>query len=173
MNDFFLSDSYCFTIHDFYFSFVLGFEIEISDKIKELFTQYGKGSNFRNNLNVSAFINYLEGSLDPSLDIKFIEDGYSLYLITDGTELKPVCLTQKVANMATTKREFIKIIDQLIKELQSGAVIPSTERPKYIINLFCVPKKDSATGLMTKLRVVRHGSFPRQTQQQLMIGLIN
>ena len=42
---------------------------------------------------------------------------------------------------------------------QSGAVIPVSYSPKNIINVFCVPKKDSETGEMTKLRVVRHGSY--------------
>ena len=65
--------------------------------------------------------------------------------------------------MANTKRELIKIINQLIQELKSGAIVPSKTKPKYVVNLFCVPKKDSATGLMTKLRVVRHGSFATAT----------
>ena len=65
--------------------------------------------------------------------------------------------------MANTKREFVKILDQFIKELQSGAIIPSNTPPKYVINVFCVPKKDSETGLMTKLRVVRHGSYSTAT----------
>jgi len=124
---------------------LLGFEVEITDKILQLFDQYEKGSNFQNNLNVSAFRNYLKDSLDPNVDIKFVEDGFPLYLITDGTGLRPLRLLQKTANMANTKREFVKIIDQLIKELQSGAIIPTKQKPEYVINLFCVPKKDSAT----------------------------
>ena len=78
--------------------------------------------------------------------------------MTDETKYQPIALSQKTANMARTK-EFIKIIDQFIKELQGGAIDPSKYPPKYIINVFCVPKKDSTTGLMTKLRVVLHGSF--------------
>ena len=68
-------------------------------------------------------------------------------------------LCQKKASFCNTKEEFIKIIKQFIKELESGAIIPSETPPKYIINVFCVPKKDASTGKMTKLRVVRHGSF--------------
>ena len=79
--------------------------------------------------------------------------------MTDGTNFKPIALCQKSASFANTKREFIKLIEQIIKELESGAIIPSDKPPSYVLNLFCVPKKDSATGLMTKLRVVRHGSF--------------
>ena len=58
-----------------------------------------------------------------------------------------------------SKEEFIKIVKQFTKELRSGAIIPSEKPPLYIINVFCVPKKDADTGKMTKLRVVRHGSF--------------
>ena len=140
-----------------------GFELEISDKVAQLFDEYKKGSKFKNRLNITAFRKYLESSIDPAINIKFIEDGYPLYLITDGTEVKPVALSQKTATFATTKQEFIKIVNQFIKELQAGAIEPSDKPPKYVINVFCVPKKDSATGLMTKLRVVRHGSFSEAT----------
>ena len=71
----------------------------------------------------------------------------------------PFALSKKPANIANNKRELIKIIDHFIKELKSGAVIPAHSDPEYIINVFCVPKKDSKTGEKTKLRVVRHGSY--------------
>ena len=133
--------------------------MEITDRISKLFQEHKKGSRFKNNLNVTAFKKYLKGALNPNVDFKFIKDGFPLYLITDGTQYKPIALSQKTANMARTKREFIKIIDQFIKELQGGAIEPSKYPPKYVINVFCVPKKDSTTGIMTKLRVVRYGSF--------------
>lgn len=136
-----------------------GVDIEISETIQKLFRTHGEGSKFKNRLNITAFRKYLEGAIDPSINIKFIEDGYPLYLATDGLGFKPIALCQKSASFANTKREFIKIIEQIIKELESGAIVPSNTPPSYVLNLFCVPKKDSATGLMTKLRVVRHGSF--------------
>ena len=136
-----------------------GFDIEITEKIQHLFRLHGQGSKFKNRLNVTAFRKYIEDSLDPSINISFIEDGYPLYLLTDKLGFKPVALSQKSASFANTKRQFIKILEQIIKELQSGAIEPSDSPPSYVLNLFCVPKKDSATGLMTKLRVVRHGSF--------------
>jgi len=80
-------------------------------------------------------------------------------LKTDGSDLTPINLSQKKASFVTNKTEFLKVVNQFIKELQSGAIIPSATPPKYIINVFCVPKKDAETGLMTKLRVVRHGSY--------------
>ena len=101
--------------------------------------------------------------MDPNINIEFIEDGFPLYLITDGTKYKPVELCQKAASFANSKKEFVKILDQFIKEIEAGQIEPSDSPPKYIINVFCVPKKDSATGLMTKLRVVRHGSFSTAT----------
>ena len=101
--------------------------------------------------------------MDPEIDIKFIEDGYPLYLITSGSEFEPISLCQKRATFANSKREFIKILDQLIKELKKGDIVPSDKPPSYILNLFCVPKKNSETGLMTKLRVVRHGSYSTAT----------
>ena len=70
-----------------------------------------------------------------------------------------MALSQKPASVANNKKELIKIIDQFIKELKSGALIPTEINPRYIINVFCVPKKDPKTDLMTKLRVVRNSSF--------------
>ena len=110
-------------------------------------------------MNVNAFKKYLKNQSDSNLALDLISDGFRLHLITDNTPFTPQNLSQKVANHATSKREIIKIIDQITKELKSGAIEPSEIPPKCQINLFCVPKKDSETGLMTKLRVVRHGSF--------------
>ena len=98
----------------------------------------------KNKLNVTPFHKYLKGDLDPDIKFKFIQDGFPLYLINDGTKYQPTALPQKTANMARTKREFIKIIEQFIKELQGGEIEPSKNLPKCIINVFCVSKKDSA-----------------------------
>ena len=141
------------------FCYHVGFELDISEIVQKLFQKYEEGSKFSNNLNIKAFTKYLRGSLEGERNIKFISDGFPLFLITDGTEYKPINLCQKKASFCNTKEEFIKIIKQFIKELESGAIIPSKTPPKYIINVFCVPKKDAETGKMTKLRVVRHGSY--------------
>lgn len=141
----------------------IGFEIEISDRVKLLFNEHAKGSRFQNNLNVTAFKEYINDSIDPSIDIKFIEDGYPLHLSTDGSNFEPIALCQKPASFARSKREIIAILVHIIKELQKGQIISSKSPPKYILNLFTVPKKDSEAGLMTKLRFVRHRSFKTAT----------
>ena len=143
----------------FIFNLRTDFDVEITEPVKELFKEYDKGSQFKNNLNIEAFRRYLKNSKDPNINIKFIEDGFPLYLITDGTKFKPINLSQKRASFANNKKEFLKIVKQFTKELKSGAIVPSETPPLHIINVFCVPKKDSETGQMTKLRVVRHGSF--------------
>lgn len=91
--------------------------------------------------------------------LQYVCDGYPLFLITDGSSSEPVHLSQKLSHMAKNRKEFIKILKQFISEIQNGSIVPANSPPKYIINVFCVPKKDPNTNQMTKLRVVRHGSF--------------
>ena len=101
----------------------------------------------------------MKSSKNSNSDIKFIEDGFPLYLCTDDTPYTPVDLSQHVSNFIKDERDLCKIIDTFIEECQNGDIEPVQSKPKYFINVFTVPKKDSETGLMTKLRVVRHGSF--------------
>ena len=68
-------------------------------------------------------------------------------------------MSQHISNYIKDERDLCKIIDTFIEECENGDIIPTETKSKYIINVFTVPKKDSETGLMTKLRVVRHGSF--------------
>ena len=110
-------------------------------------------------MNVEAFKKYLKTSNNPDIDIKYIQDGFPLYLCTDGTPYTPVDLSKKISNFIKDERDLCKIIDTFIEECENGDIIPTNNEPKYVINVFTVPKKDSETGLMTKLRVVRHGSF--------------
>lgn len=138
---------------------ILGFDIEINEKVQELFNQHKLGSRFHNPLNIKAFKQYLKGHLEEEMNIKFIEDGFPLWLKTDGTDEIPTNLSQKPASFCTSREEFLKIIKQCIKELKAGQIVPSKTPPKYVIIVFCVPKKDGETGKMTKLRVVRHGSY--------------
>lgn len=55
----------------------------------------------------------------------------------------------------------MEILKTATTECLKGDIRPTTdgEQPEYIVNLFSVPKKNSETGQMTKLRIVRHGSF--------------
>ena len=135
------------------------FEIAISDRIKKLITVHKKGSQYRNTLNVDAFRKYLKITNDPRVDIKFIDDGFPLYLKTDGTMCEPVDLSQKISNFIKDERDLCKIIDTFIDECEKGYIVPTTKPARYNICVFTVLKKDSKIGLMTKLRVVRHGSF--------------
>ena len=52
----------------------------------------------------------------------------------------------------------MKIFKTFIDEVENNYISPSDESPDYIINYFCVPKKDN-DGNYTKKRMVRHGSF--------------
>ena len=72
---------------------------------------------------------------------------------------KPHNLSTNISNWAKDRKDLLKIVKQFTKECRNGAIIPTTTKAKYNINVFTVPKKDSSTGLYTKLRVVRHGSY--------------
>ena len=135
------------------------FEIEITEKLQKLIKVHADGSQYKNNLNVEAFNKYLRSSNDPNINIRFIEDGFPLYLKTDNTPYKPIDLSQQISNFIKDERDLCKIIDTFIEECENGDIVPAYDNASYVINVFTVPKKDSETGLMTKLRVVRHGSF--------------
>ena len=108
---------------------------------------------------MAAFEKYLKNATNPNINIKFIDDGFPLYLKTDGTPFEPVDLSQQISNFIKDERDLCKIIDTFIDECEKGYVVPINKPARYNICVFTVPKKDSETGLMSKLRVVRHGSF--------------
>ena len=140
-------------------TFQKNFEIEITEKLKKLVKVHAEGSHYKSTLNIEAFKKYLIHSDDPNINIRFIEDGPPLYLCTDDTPYTPVDLSQQVSNFIKDERDLCKIIDTFIEECESGDIEPTKRNSQYVINVFTVPKKDSETDLMTKLRVVRHGSF--------------
>ena len=111
------------------------FEIEITDKLKRLVQVHAKGSHYKSSLNVA------------------------LCLSTDDTPYKPVDLSQHISNFIKDERDLCKIIDTFIEECENGDIVPVNHKAKGVMNVFTVPKKDSETGLLTKLRVVRLGSF--------------
>jgi hypothetical protein len=91
---------------------------------------------------------------DGQIAIVCIESGYSLGLKSD---FDPKRLCKRVHNFVRTKNDAKCMLERLLKELKKGQIIPGSGL--YQLNLLCVPKKDGATGLMTGVRVARHGSY--------------
>ena len=91
-----------------------------------------------------------------------IKNGYPL-----GITKTPHNLSTKISNYAKNEKHIVKILKQFIKETKNGDIEPINYHPNYIINVFCVPKKDADTGKMTKLRVVRHGSFSTKSKKSI------
>ena len=133
---------------------------EIASVLEELVEVYKQGPKFSNQLNLKAFEQYLKDVNKPDINLNYIKDGFPLYL--KESEL-PTNLSTHISNWAKNRKDIIKILKQFIKECKNGAIIPTKQSPKYNINVFTVPKKDSTTGEYTKLRVVRHGSFHTNT----------
>lgn len=119
-----------------------------------MITIHKKGFQDTQNLNIREFHRLLPNSDSKQQTIDFLENGYPIWL-----KQTPINLSQKISNSAKNKKQIIKILNQFITETKNGDIEPINYSPKYIINVFCVPKKDSETGKMTKLRVVRHGSY--------------
>ena len=110
------------------------------------------------NLNVEAFRKYLTNANHPELDIKFIEDGFPMYL--DPKKGPPVNLSQEEFHIVDSWEHVFKILDTIIDELARGCLIPVETKPDYLIVLFCAPKKPKAHQTHA-WRVVRHCSFAR------------
>ena len=89
--------------------------------LTELLTVYNQGPNFTNQLNVRAFEKYLKNSNDKDINIKFIKDGFPLFL----SDRNPTRLSKKISNWAKDKNDILKIIKQFTKECKNGAIIPS------------------------------------------------
>ena len=92
----------------------------------------------------------------PEGDVRFelITKGFSLGLKDDLDRSK---LSKEVHNFVNNREELLEMIDRISKELDKGYIVPG--RGLYQLNLLCVPKKDSETGLLTKMRLARHASF--------------
>ena len=67
-------------------------------------------------------------------------------------------LSQTPAHWLTTPRHASFILKKIVSELKRAILIESQSRPLYFINFFAVPKK-GPDGLMSALRLIRHGSF--------------
>ena len=132
----------CDTCHSFSKIAIRKSDKEVAIALTELLTVYNQGPNFINQLNIQAFEKYLKDSNDEKINIKFIKDGFPLFL----SDRNPKKLSKKISNWAKDKNDILKIIKQFTKECRNGAIIPSQNEANYNINVFTVPKKDSITG---------------------------
>ncbi len=90
-------------------------------------------------------------------------NGFDIGVIPNSDESN---LCTKISNFCRDRREYIKLIDVMIDELNRGYIEPTNLSPSYIITLFCVPKKDEFDQ-PTKLRLVRNGSHSVYKQNTL------
>ncbi len=129
----------------------------IGDALQALVDDYATATDdVKNPLNVPAIVAYLEGHPDNDILVALIRYGSPLGLKPG---LNPKRLSKRIHNFITTKEECLKMIQKMHKELQKGQIVPGWGW--YQLNLLCVPKKNGETGLMTEIRVARHGSYPK------------
>ena len=125
------------------------------DKLAKLYRQkIGEKPQFDTKLNRRQLRRLLGKHPQKDLVFKLITKGFDLGVEKDFDRSS---LSKEVHNFINTKEELIIMIDTLTKELGKGYIHPG--RGLYQLNLLCVPKKDSETGLLTKIRVARHASF--------------
>ncbi len=111
--------------------------------------------NLPHHFNIELFREYLQDHPNYDIEIRYIEDGYPLWLKTRD----PSNLSKCVSNIVRDKRELHAILKRMVKEAKKGYITATNKQLHYNLNLLCVPKKDNETGLMTEIRVARHGSF--------------
>ena len=107
------------------------------------------------NLNVENFRKHLKNKPDGHEDLQFILEGVPLNAEVDYDTIK---LCQKVANWCKDLRHAEMLLKKFCKEAKAGIVQPVDEKPTYIINLFCGPKKDDKD-IWSGLRLIRNGSY--------------
>ena len=127
-------------------------------KYNEIKSLHELPSNFKNDLNTVKFEKYLQGIKRQNVNINYIKEGWPIFKRHDKQTKEFLPLSTKVSHHANSYKEIIEIIDKFITEIKTGKIEPINYTPKYIINCFCVPKKDK-NGNYTKFRVVRNGSF--------------
>ena len=129
---------------------------EIADALQDLVNTYKTTTEDAppHPFNIDKWRDYLKDHPDGKIMVQFIECGFPLGLKKD---TKPKKLSKRVHNFINSKRDCLAQIKRIHKELQKKQIIPG--KGHYQLNLLCVPKKDGATGLMTEIRVARHGSY--------------
>ncbi len=108
-----------------------------------------------NPFNLDYFRLYLKDHPNYDVNIDLVSNGYPLHLKDRDTS--KLCKT--VRNYVRDKRDLRAILLRMVKEARTGQISGTDQQMHYTLNLLCVPKKDSKTNLMTKVRVARHGSY--------------
>ena len=123
-------------------------------KVRVLGKKYEKKVHIKSKINRRWLRRYLKEHPEKDVRFELITKGFSLGLKDDLDRSK---LSQEVHNFINSRDDLIKMLDCITRELDLGYIVPG--RGLYQLNLLCVPKKDSETGLMTKTRCARHGSY--------------
>lgn len=131
---------------------------EIATLLGKLLTDYAKADipADTNSSNLTEWKKVLADHPEGELQFGFLESGYPLGLRKD---LDPNQLSKRVHNFVNTREDCIEMLKRIHKELGKSQIRPGEGH--YQLNLLCVPKKDGATGLMTMIRVARHGSYTK------------
>ena len=138
----------------------LGATISIGTK-KLIFNLHKLYNNYKpkpiNNFNISNFEKLLANKPSYDEDISHIKNGFPLWIKQHTNDLPP--LSKVPASFCHNEKEFAEIVETKTKELEKGFIEPyPLEKLDYVINVFCVPKKDEF-GKPTLYRVVRNGSW--------------
>ncbi len=133
-------------------------DTECADALQLLINDYAVHDGTSHNpLDVPTFRKYLKDHPKGKVYIAFIEQGWHIGLKKGINKRR---LSKRVHNFVNTKEDCLEQIKRIHKELKAGMIVPGWGH--YQLNLLCVPKKDGATGLMTGIRVARHGSYPKK-----------
>ncbi len=147
----------CYNKSAFYFSEtvrkVAKIDKECAKLVSELFDLYKNPKQNEDPPNFKLFREYLSDHPNGKILIMLFDDGFPLHL----KDRDPKKLCKKVANICRNKKELKAILSRMVKEAKKGYISPG--EGLYQLNLLCVPKRNNETGLMTEIRVARHGSF--------------
>ncbi len=129
---------------------------EICDVLEELAAAYKNPKKVPHPFNRKRWRHHLRNHPEGEAKFMLITQGFKLGLKPG---IDPKRLSRRVCNYINSRRECLAILKCLLKELQKGYIVPGAGW--YQLNLLCVPKKNNDTGLMTEIRVARHGSYCR------------
>ena len=134
-------------------------------KVRILGKKYAKVTGSKSKINERWLSRYLAKHPEKEVTFDLITKGMSLGLLEDLDRSK---LSKKVHNFFNSREELLEGIDRITKELDKGYIVPG--RGLYQLNLLCVPKKDSETGLMDKIRLARHASYSDKSDASIALN---